>query len=285
MPQEPISIHQVLEKSSQFLANRGVPSSKCDAEWIVSKVLNRPRMELYLNYEEILNEKQLDKIRKLVVSRGKRIPLQHLLKTVDFAGLSLICDHRALIPRHETEQLVEILTQTISPSFAGNIMDLGTGSGAIIIALCNLLPNAQGFGLEKSKRALSLAKENICLCKMDDRIELLEFDWYEDELPVNEVDILVSNPPYLDQCEWENAEEEVRLHDPFNALVSENKGTADFLKVIELASKKLNKGGILALEFGDKHAEIAQEAMDGMFKIKICKDYCQRRRFSIAIKL
>ena len=75
MPQEPISIHQVLEKSSQFLANRGVPSSKCDAEWIVSKVLNRPRMELYLNYEEILNEKQLDKIRKLVVARGRRVPL------------------------------------------------------------------------------------------------------------------------------------------------------------------------------------------------------------------
>ena len=120
MSQDFVSIHRVLEKSSRFLADRGVPSPKCDAEWIVSSVLNRSRMELFLNYEEILKEEKLDQIRKLVVSRGKRIPLQHLLKTVDFAELSLICDSRALIPRQETEQLVEILTQIISPSFKGN---------------------------------------------------------------------------------------------------------------------------------------------------------------------
>jgi release factor glutamine methyltransferase len=280
-----ISINRVLERSSQFLANRGVSSSKCDAEWIVSKVLNRSRMELYLNYGEILNEEKLDQIRKLVVARGRRVPLQHLLKTVDFAGLSLICDHRALIPRQETEQLVEILTQTISPSFGGNIMDLGTGSGAIIIALCHLLPNAQGFGLEKCKKAISLAKENVIQCKLDGRIELLEFDWNEGELPDIEVDLLVSNPPYLDQLEWITAEEEVKLHDPYDALVSENKGTSDLLRVIELASRKLNTGGILALEFGCNHADIAVAAMEGVFKVKICRDYSQRRRFSIAIKL
>jgi len=285
MLQDTISIRRVLEKSSQFLAERGVSSSKCDAEWIVSKVLNRPRMELFLNYGEILNEQQLDQIRKLVVSRGKRIPLQHILKTVDFAGFSLICDPRALIPRQETEQLVEILTQTISPSFEGYIMDLGTGGGAIIIALCILLPNVRGLGLEKSKSALSLAKENILQYQLDSRIDLLEFDWHTDELPTIEVDLLVSNPPYLDQSEWDTAEEEVKLHDPYISLVSENKGTKDFLRIIELAAKKLKKGGILALEFGHKHAEIAQEAMAGKFKVKIWRDNCQRRRFAIAIKL
>jgi len=285
MPQNPISIHRVLERSSQFLANRGVPSSKCDAEWIVSKVLNRSRMELYLNYGEILSDDKLDQIRELVVSRGKRVPLQHLLKTIDFAGVSLICDPRALIPRQETEQLVEILTQTISPSFDGNIMDLGTGSGAIIIALCHLLPNARGFGLERCPKALSLAKENIAQCKLDGRIELLGFDWHEGELPNIKVDLMVSNPPYLDQHEWVSAEEEVKLHDPYDALVSENKGTSDFLRVIELASKKLKSGGILALEFGNNHADIAFAAMAGEFKVKIWRDYSQRRRFSVAIKL
>ena len=285
MSQDFVSIHRVLEKSSRFLADRGVPSPKCDAEWIVSSVLNRSRMELFLNYEEILKEEKLDQIRKLVVSRGKRIPLQHLLKTVDFAELSLICDSRALIPRQETEQLVEILTQIISPSFKGNIMDLGTGSGAIIIALCHVLPNARGFGLERSKEALSLARENINHCKMESRIELMEFDWYTDELPSVGVDLLVSNPPYLDQHEWASAQEEVTKHDPYDALVSKNQGTSDFLKVIEVAAKNLKEGGILALEFGHKHADIAEEAMAGNFKTKIYKDYNQRRRFSVAIKL
>ena len=124
-----LTILEVIEKSSEYLKKKGVPSAKCDVEWIVSSVLKRPRMELFLNYEEVLPQKPLDQIRQLVLSRGKRVPLQHLLGTVQFGGLSLISDSRALIPRPETERLVEVLVNRLSESFKGSIFDLGTGLG------------------------------------------------------------------------------------------------------------------------------------------------------------
>jgi len=279
-----LTILEVIEKSSEYLKKKGVPSAKCDVEWIVSSVLKRPRMELFLNYEEVLPQKPLDQIRQLVLSRGKRVPLQHLLGTVQFGGLSLISDSRALIPRPETERLVEILVNRLSESFKGSIFDLGTGSGAIVLSLCHSLPNSKGFGLEKCKRALSLANENILHCKMENRVKALHYDWEVDKLPEIEIGLIVSNPPYLDITEWESAETEVKQYDPLGALVSKNQGTFDFLQIINLASAKLSKGGILALEFGASHADVALNAMKVLFDVEILKDYNQCRRYAFGTK-
>ena len=276
---------EVLNKSSEFLRSKGVPSPKCDSEWIASSVLHKKRMELYLYPDEIIGEEELREIRSLIVRRGKREPLQHILGNVNFAGLTIKCDKRALIPRPETETLVEHILQRIHPSFAGTIVDMGTGSGAILAALCSSLPSSSGIGVDQSENALSLASENLNALNLMSRTQLRQLDWSVQKVREEGVGLIVSNPPYLKVDEWEYAETEVKEHDPKVALVAEEDGFSELRKIIEISAEILSSGGMLALEFGVSHADQITEALTFKFeKVEILKDLSHYRRFSIAIK-
>ena len=276
---------ETLRKSSEFLTRKGVPSPKCDSEWIVSTVLQKKRMSLYLQPEEILKDEELVQIREMVVRRGKREPLQHILGNVNFTGLLMKCDSRALIPRPETETLIEHILCRIPKSFDGKILDLGIGSGAILFALCSSLISASGIGIDKSERALSLATENLRLHGLEDRVELRQLDWVSEEVEVGKVDLIVSNPPYLILEEWEQAEPEVKVHDPKEALVSKEEGLSDIRKVIQVGGNILSPGGLLAIEFGISHANPVKDALARDFKdIELLKDLSRRTRFAVARK-
>jgi release factor glutamine methyltransferase len=276
---------ETLRKSSEFLTRKGVPSPKCDSEWIVSTVLQKKRMSLYLQPEEILKDEELVQIREMVVRRGKREPLQHILGNVNFTGLLMKCDGRALIPRSETETLVEHILCRIPKSFDGKILDFGIGSGAILFALCSSLISASGIGIDKSEKALSLAAENLLLHDLKDRVVLQQLDWFSEKVEVGEVDLIVSNPPYLILEEWEQAEPEVKVHDPKEALVSEEEGLSDIRKVIQVSGNILSPGGIFAIEFGNSHANPVKDALARDFKdIELLKDLSHRTRFAVARK-
>lgn len=276
---------ETLRKSSEFLTRKGVPSPKCDSEWIVSTVLQKKRMSLYLQPEEILKDEELVQIREMVVRRGKREPLQHILGNVNFTGLLMKCDKRALIPRPETETLIEHILRRIPKSFDGKILDLGIGSGAILFALCSSLISASGVGIDKSERALSLASENLLLHNLQDRVVLQQLDWFSDEVDVGEVNLIVSNPPYLILEEWEEAEPEVKVHDPKEALVSKEEGFSDIRKVIQVGGNILSPGGLIAIEFGISHANPVKDALARDFKdIELLKDLSRRTRFAVARK-
>lgn len=280
---EHLTCLEVLDKSSEFLRMKGVPSPKCDSEWIISSVLEKKRLELYLKPDKILSEEAIGKIRAMVVMRGKRIPLQHILQSVNFAGILLKCDRRALIPRPETESLVDHVLGRVAKSFEGNILDLGIGSGAILIALCLSLEQASGIGLDNSEDALSLAEENIVAQGLEKRIHLRKFDWHVDDLSQIDANLIISNPPYLLAREWESAEPEVKVHDPPEALVSEQDGFADLGRIIGVGAQSLKSGGILALEFGAGHPEMIEDALSSDFgDIEILKDLSHRKRFAIA---
>jgi len=276
---------ETLRKSSEFLTRKGVPSPKCDSEWIVSTVLQKKRMSLYLQPEEILKDEELVQIREMVVRRGKREPLQHILGNVNFTGLLMKCDKRALVPRPETETLIEHILRRIPKSFDGKILDLGIGSGAILFALCSSLVSASGVGIDKSERALSLASENLLLHDLQDRVVLQQLDWFSDEVDVGEVNLIVSNPPYLILEEWEEAEPEVKVHDPKEALVSKEEGFSDIRKVIQVGGNILSPGGLIAIEFGISHANPVKDALARDFKdIELLKDLSRRTRFAVARK-
>ena len=276
---------EVLNKSSEFLSAKGVASPKCDSEWIVSSILQKKRMELYLYPDEIIGEKELKEIRSFVVRRGKREPLQHILGNVNFAGLNIKCDKRALIPRPETETLVEHILQRIDPSYDGIILDMGTGSGAILAALCFSLPSSSGIGIDYSQEALSLAGENLKALSLLNRTQLRQLDWNIQKVKEEMVGLVVSNPPYLNADEWKSAETEVKEYDPKAALVAEEKGFSELRKIIGVSAKVLASGGMLALEFGVSHADQIEEALSIEFKeVEILKDLSHYRRFSIAIK-
>lgn len=279
-----LSIIDVLTKSSQFLVRHGVPNSKIDAEWLVSHVLKCKRLELYLRYEELLKEEVLNQIRTLVLKRARRVPLQHILGTVQFAGLSLNCDSRALVPRNETEFFVDLLRKHFSPEFDGTIVDLGTGSGAIILGLCALMPKSKGFGLDNSEVALSLVRENVIKSSMSQRVKLLRFDWHQDVLPIKPINLIVSNPPYLSQCDWLATNPEVKEYDPKCALVASDEGMADIKKIAELASVILEPKNYLALEFGHSQSKKVAELLKDNFECKFFNDQYSVKRFVIACK-
>ena len=277
------TILDVIKLSTDFLSKKGVPNSKCDAEWIISNTINLKRVELYLNYENIVSKDDLDSIRKDIIKRSKRIPLQHILGKVNFAGNEIICDSRALVPRNETEQLTEIIQKELSSNFTGKILDLGVGSGVILITLCKAFPQSRGFGFDKSDRAISLANENIELNKLTN-VELKTFDW-EKEVLNEKFDLIISNPPYLSQDEWKISEPEVKNYDPKIALVANDDGLADLKKIINISQNHLVKNGILALEIGHNQDKELIKVLEPSFReIKNIKDYGGKNRFLVAKK-
>jgi release factor glutamine methyltransferase len=278
-----ISYLEVINLSTEYLSKKGVPNPKCDVEWIVSSVTNKKRVELYLNFENPVERNQKDKIRKLIIDRGKRKPLQHILGKVNFAGYEIKCDKRALIPRPETEYLTELIMDRLDKGFCGKILDMGTGSGAILITLCIQNKECTGIGIDKSSDAIKLAEENSQFHSLDN-IKFKNFDWNERKL-AGMFDVIVSNPPYLSENEWKTCEPEVRQFDPKEALVSGGEGLNDLIKIIKESSQLLNKGGLIALEMGVGQKEILEQEMENLFfGIEVVKDFSGRERFILAKK-
>jgi release factor glutamine methyltransferase len=280
---EKLTILDIIERSTEYLDKKGVPNSKCDVEWIISHITQKGKLELYLDFGNFLEKEDLNEIRKCVISRGKRIPLQHVIGKVNFAGNDLICDKRALVPRPETEYFTELIRERIKKNFNGTILDLGTGSGAIIITLCIENQKCEGIGVDKSKSALTLAMENIKLHELNN-VELKHFDWTKDNLD-RTYDVIVSNPPYLSNNEWLIAQQEVKDYDPKFALVSEKNGISDIFYIIKHAEKNLIKDGLFALEIGIGQKDLITDKIGVAFNnIEIVKDFSQRERFLFAYK-
>ena len=282
---ENLTIEDVLCKSSDYLARHQVTNFKTDAEWLIAHALGWPRMQLYLKFNEVLSDSSLNSIKRLIMRRGKREPLQHILGSVQFAGLTLKCDSRALVPRHETEFLVDELFKRLGPDFSGKIADLGSGSGAIILSLCSLLPKAHGIGLEKSDAALSLAKENLSLCNLSQQVSFQQHDWQTKSKPKETYDIIVSNPPYLSEEDWDKTQPEVKSYDPKEALIADKQGLGDIETIIEYSHNRLNDQGFLALEFGMYQADTVTTLLKNLFNVEILSDQFLVRRFAIAHKI
>ncbi len=283
MQNEYFTYGEIIGKSTEFLLNKGVSSAKCDSEWIVSHLVKTSRMELYLNFDDLVPQEKISEIRNMIVRRGRRIPLQHILESVQFCDLKLKCDGRALIPRPETERLVEIVIESVGESFNGKIIDFGSGTGAIVLALCKQLKEARGLGMDKSSEAISLSRENLCLLDLSSRVSFQRFDWMQEEYKKEKVDLLISNPPYLSIEEWKSAEPEVYKHDPKDALVSSEGGMAHLRKLLNLAKCALKKDGQIFLEVGMGQADEVMEMMKDIFyDIETRKDFCGVRRYVFA---
>src|ERR1700679_65564 len=187
-----LSVLEVVKKTSEFFASKGVESPRLDAELVVSHVLGIPRMGLYMGFENPVADADLATIRELVRRRGRREPLQYVLGFTEFHGLRLKTDRRALIPRPETEFLVETVIGRM-PSPPARILDLGTGSGAIALALAAAYPQAAVTAADASAEALALASENAQATGLSGRVSFLITDWFGRLLPP--LPLILSSPP------------------------------------------------------------------------------------------
>lgn len=277
------TILEIIKKTTDFFAARGVESARLNAELLIGHALGLKRMALYLQFERLLGEPELEKIRPLVRRRAQREPLQYILGETEFHGLKLKVDRRALIPRPETELLVEaVVGACLAPP--ASILDLGTGSGAIALALAQKFPAAALTALDASEDALALAKENAVFTGMEARISFMRSDWFAGISVGTTFDLIVANPPYLSAEETAATAPEVRGFEPFSALTAADNGLADLRAIVAAAPRFLTVGGLLAVETGIlQHAELVQFARSsGFVRTESRPDLTGRDRFVFA---
>ena len=279
------TILEILDKCAAYFGGKGVPEPKLDAQTLLAHSLGCKRLELFLRFDEPLPENKLADFREMARRRAKREPLQHILGRVEFFGVSLKSDARALVPRPETEELCEIITTKYFADKLANIriLDLGTGSGAIAIALAKHYENAQVEAVDFSDDALALAKENAEAAGVKN-LSIKKSDWFENVDGV--FDLIVANPPYLTDAEVASAQPEVKDYDPHSALLSPDSGLADLRKILAGATKHLKTGGVLACECGLGQPEIlAKESAEiGYSSAESLPDMSRRTRFLICKK-
>jgi release factor glutamine methyltransferase len=272
-----MTVLEILQSTAAYFAKRGVESPRLNAEHLLAFILKRKRIELYLEFERVLTEAELAPLRELVKRRGQGEPLQHLLGTVEFAGRVFLCDKRALVPRPETEQLVELLKSQITDPNS-QILDVGTGSGVIALSLAANFPDAKVTASDISDDALALARENAERLGLTNRVEFLTGDLLTS---VNHVyDLIVANLPYVAVPDRAALSREV-LHDPEVALFGGERGDEVVRRLIEAAPATLKPGGLLALELGLGQADDLAALMAGKnyHDIKKEADYAGVTRF------
>ena len=277
-----LTIREIKERTEIFFQEKGVPSAKLDTDILIAHSLGIKRLDIYLDLDRPLTEAQLTDLRPLVKRRASREPLQYIIGNTEFYGITLKVDPRALIPRHETEELIELIVERLETPPA-RILDLGTGNGAIALALASKYSDAKVTATDQSEEAITLAKENADALNLSSRVTFMKGNWFE---PLDEgarFDLIVSNPPYLTEAEMQTAEPEVIDHEPRGALASGREGLDDLSLLLKSVPKHLAEGGLLALETGIGQAEVIKEmALEVSLYGQSVEDLSKRPRFFFA---
>jgi release factor glutamine methyltransferase len=258
-----MTVLEVLQSTTAYFQKRGIESPRLNAEHLIAHSLGKKRLDIYLEFERALAEPELVPLRDLVRRRAQYEPLQHLLGTVEFCGNLFLCDKRALVPRPETEQLVE-LVEARTVNRKSRIVDVGTGSGVIALSLAGKIREAEIVGTDISEDALSLARENAVRLGIE-RVEFLQGDLLQ--APSGSFDIIVANLPYISRQDRDQLTPEV-LCDPAVALFAGERGDEIIHRLIEEAPSRLRAGGLLAIEIGLGQAD----ALSDFLRVKNYRD-------------
>ena len=275
------TVLEVLRATTEYFTRHGVENPRLNAEHLIAHVLGKKRIELYMEFDRPLGERELAPLRELIRKRATGAPLQHLLGTVEFHGRIFATDARALIPRPEPELLMElVLKESLPPS--PRVLDVGTGSGVIALTLAAELPQADVSAVDVSPDALALARQNADRLGLAERVHFSQSDLMESV--EGAFDLIIANLPYIPGGEIAGLAREVQ-HDPVLALDGGPKGTEIVEKLIDQARAHLNPGGRLVLEIGHDQAQaLAAELERQKYRdIRPVADYQGVLRFLFAI--
>jgi len=261
-------VNEAIAFAEQELKRINNLNSRLDSEILVSHLINIPRESIYSRLKENLPSNKTEELQNLVSRRVKKEPIAYILNNKEFWSTNFYVDRSVLIPRPETEVLIDlILSQINNKNNYLNILDIGTGSGCILVSLLKELTKAKGIGIDKSSKAIAVAKKNSTSQHVDSRssfkninLENIKFD--------KKFDLIVSNPPYLPDVSLKNLNLDIKLYEPKIALQGGVQGVDFLCKIITLASKILKINGLLALEIGDNQFHIlAKYLKENRFKI------------------
>jgi release factor glutamine methyltransferase len=247
-----VTVLEAIQKSTDFLAKKGVDSPRLQSELLLAHVLKTQRLKLYLDFARSLTDAETTALRELVQRRGTREPLQHIVGTASFCGLELKVDRNVLVPRPETELLAEHGWKFLnSLPRESAFLDFGTGSGCIAIALIHFAKQSRGTATDKSSEALAIARENATKHSFDTKLQFVESTAFSNIPQSLHFDLIIANPPYIPSAEIDSLQEEVRKYDPHSALDGGSDGL-DFYRLLANESPQyLVPTGKLMVEFGD----------------------------------
>ncbi|WP_338990220.1 peptide chain release factor N(5)-glutamine methyltransferase [Fusobacterium animalis] len=276
----------IFNKSVEYLKKNGVLSPLLDTEYIFSDVLKVNKNTLKYSMSREIKKEDKDKIREMLVLRAKkRKPLQYILGEWEFYGLLFKVNEGVLIPRADTEILVEQCIQLMREVEEPNILDIGSGSGAISIAIANELKSSSVTGIDINEKALKLANENKILNEIEN-VNFIESNLFEKLDKDFKYDLIVSNPPYISKEEYETLMPEVKNYEPQNALTDLGDGLYFYREISKIAGEYLKDTGYLAYEIGYNQAkDVTKILQNNNFDVlSVIKDYGGNDRVVIAKK-
>jgi release factor glutamine methyltransferase len=270
-----VNVGEVVRRATEYLAGKGVDSPRLDAEHLLGKALGLSRIELYMHLDRPLTDAERDSYRELIRRRGEREPLAYVLGEWDFRRLTLTVDRRALVPRPETEVVVERVLELLDGKPEPDVLDVGTGTGAIALSIKDERPGARVTAMDLSSAALELAAENSRRTGLD--VRFVEEDLVEG-FGVDAYDLVVSNPPYVSPEEFDSLQPEVRDWEPQLATV----GTTQTRDVARHALAALRPGGYLVVEVADERASDAASMLEelGYEDVRLSLDLTGRERIA-----
>ena len=262
-------VQEIISKATIELKNKNIQSARLDTEILLSTVLKAQRLDLVLKENQNVDFEEEQLFNQLLDQRKNNEPIAYIIKNKSFWNEDYYIARGALIPRPETEILIEMISKKINNRKKNlNILDIGCGSGCLLISLLKEFSNSRGVGLDISKQALEICKKNISKYNLHHRTRLMHGDMNKVKI-VNKFDIIVSNPPYLKNSEYQKLSKDIKQYEPKIALVANQEdGVFFYREIIKKFSSTLKVGGLLALEIGDKQwNEIKKELVNNSFKI------------------
>ena len=283
--QELWTIGRILKWTEQYFKEKGIESPRLDAEVLLSHILGRERIYLYVHFDEPLEPAELARYREAIKQRVQRVPVAYIIGEKEFMGLTFKVTEDTLVPRPDTEILVQAAIERLrargdAPRFA----DIGTGTGAICLSVLHFLPKAQADTVDISPAARAVAEENAAALEVADRVTFHTGDLLA-PLAGQCYDAILSNPPYIPDGDIAALAPEVRLKEPRTALAGGKDGLDFYRRLTADAPAHLKDGGFLAVEVGiHQAAPVAALAVPAFSRTEILKDYAGIERVVIAWK-
>ena len=279
------NIQEELKRGSKFLKENYINTYKIDSELLLGKALNKGREYLFLNYKENLSNELINNFESLLKRRKKKEPVAYILNCKEFWKNNFYVDQNVLIPRPDTEVLVEEIMKLYDKQKKLSILDVGTGSGCIIISILKERQKFRGTAIDISKKALNIAKYNAKIHHLSNRIKFYKSS--VDNFFKHKYDLIVSNPPYISRLKIKYLDKDILGFEPIQALEGGIDGFNVFSKIVKRSSMLLKIGGKLVLEIGfDQKFEMLKLLKKHNFFVnKIVKDYGGRDRSVICTKL
>jgi len=288
------TVGQALKNISKIFKNKGIINSEREAETLLNYFLKMTKSEICLSYDKELTGREKTKLENNILKRLDRIPLQYITKHQEFMGMDFLVEKGVFIPRPETEILVEEAIKKLRNykySVNLNVADLGTGTGVIAISIAKFIDNITIYATDISKKSLQIALKNSQKHDCKDKLIFLQGDLFEpfkNRIEKYSLEAIVSNPPYIDSCDFKSLSPEVRDNEPKIALFGGIDGLDYYRKIIKRSPQYLKKNGFIALEVGLNQSKIVKELIirENKFNqdVEIIKDYLGIERVVIAYK-